>query len=145
MMALKIALAPVLVLTLSTSLVSESRAEPARSTAQCPAEHPACRGVTASNPLLAPILSVQPKSAVLIFNKDSTPIQFQYFDPTDRIWKKQTAEMTSVRVVVCSACQNSVKIFFHDSVENKQSEVRLGSFNIFIRSEDSGRWQLLTP
>ena len=144
MTTLRTSLASMFALTLSMGLACDSKAE--RSTAQCPEENPVCRSrFTATNPILATILSIQPKSAVLFFNKSSTPIQFQYFDPSSRTWKKQTAEMTGVTILVCSACQNTVKIFFHDSVENQQAEARLGSFNIFMRSEDNARWHLLTP
>jgi len=93
--------------------------------------------------ILESLLSIDPKSTVVVLNKNANTIQFQYFDQGAQSWKRESLNRRSMKVLSCAACQSVIKIYFHDAVQDQEHELKLGTFGLFDKTADGNRWQLV--
>ena len=101
------------------------------------------RSLEARDTTLGVLLSIDPSQSVVIVNRNASAFQFYYYDQGAQGWKAETLHPRNLKSVSCRTCERLIKISFHDAVETKQYDLKLGTFSILDMTADGKRWRLV--
>jgi hypothetical protein len=83
--------------------------------------------------------SLDPKSDVLLINKNASALTIAFLDGS--AWKQVLVPGNGIGLLRCTVtCGQSMTLEFNDSVEQKRYAAKIGSFYILASNGDRSRW-----